>query len=173
MAHVGKHNGHKRKFAPCAAGVHTTVRKRKISAPMSANASSHFHVSLGSQIKQSRMLDSYSVSFQILMAASMKLIVFWDVAAYSVVEVFWLFRGSYCLCRHLPFLEVFRIDHFVTRQNNNSLAKQMKILLKSINKYIIVYEHQLLWSGYLSYVSRILQSPFSFKDYQSHFCFAS
>jgi hypothetical protein len=45
MAGVRKHNGHKRKCAPCSVGIHTTVSKHKISAPRSAN-SSHITTSL-------------------------------------------------------------------------------------------------------------------------------
>jgi hypothetical protein len=35
--------------------------------------------------------------FQAVMAANMKIIVFWDIAPYSLVEVDRRFRGVYCL----------------------------------------------------------------------------
>jgi chloride channel 2 len=38
-----------------------------------------------------------AVRLQVLMAVSMKVIVFWDVAPCSLTEVDWRFRGAYCL----------------------------------------------------------------------------
>jgi hypothetical protein len=35
--------------------------------------------------------------FQVLMAASMKMTVFWDVAPCTLVEVYRRFRSAYCL----------------------------------------------------------------------------
>jgi hypothetical protein len=37
------------------------------------------------------------MKFQLLTAASMKITVFWDVAPYSLVEVYRRFKGAYCL----------------------------------------------------------------------------
>jgi hypothetical protein len=39
----------------------------------------------------------YWVAFQVLAAVSMKMVVFWDVAPFSLVEIYRRFRGSYCL----------------------------------------------------------------------------
>jgi hypothetical protein len=40
----------------------------------------------------------YDVRFQVLTVASMMVTVFWDIAAFSLVEIDWHFRGAYCLC---------------------------------------------------------------------------
>jgi hypothetical protein len=42
------------------------------------------------------------VRFQVLTAASMKIIVFWDVAPCSLIEVYQRFRGTYCIHHHSP-----------------------------------------------------------------------
>jgi hypothetical protein len=49
----------------------------------------------------SQMNKDYSrVGFEVLMAASMKMAVFWIVALCSLVEVYQRFRGTYCLHHH-------------------------------------------------------------------------
>jgi hypothetical protein len=44
------------------------------------------------------------VRFQVLMAASMNVIIFWDVAPYSLVEIYRRFRCTYCLWNVGQFL---------------------------------------------------------------------
>jgi hypothetical protein len=44
-----------------------------------------------------RQPSSYSVRFQVLMAAGMKVTAFWDIAPCSLIEVERRFRGVYCL----------------------------------------------------------------------------
>jgi hypothetical protein len=41
-------------------------------------------------------LNLYALRFQVLMAASMKVTVFWNVAPCSLIEIDRRFRGAYC-----------------------------------------------------------------------------
>jgi hypothetical protein len=50
----------------------------------------------------------YFARFQVLTAASMKMIAFWDITSCSLIEVYRRFRGAYCLPLIAPMMAVVR-----------------------------------------------------------------
>jgi hypothetical protein len=68
--------------------------------PVHTATEMHLQLATSTFLASAQMYYKYTVfqvRFKVLVAASMKVDVFWDVAPCSLVDIDWHFRGAYCL----------------------------------------------------------------------------
>jgi hypothetical protein len=104
------------------------------------------------------------VRFQVLTAASMKFRVFWDVAPCSHVEVYWSFRGAYCIhhqgddgrSTHLWNVSQLRCDY--TALHPRRLNFTHIVMFRWFHSLL----HASLFAGWKSFINNLQFSAFWF-----------